>query len=209
MTQTWDQPELPFEEDLAPAPNEWKPNSIVGCAAIFIVGGVHPDMFTRHGNKTAVRAAVVVLNGPDAGMEIIDTLLFNTQVVRRLRQAAIGKPYTLHVDEDRQYTQPAVTLENPSEEERALGREWQIDNPGRALELGEIMVAAYNVAIEKDRENNRQMQRPSQQQAQRRTPPPTGPGATRDSLQPSSPPPSAPPSTPGQLGGAGDDEPPF
>lgn len=199
MTQTWDQPELPFEEDLPPAPNDFEMKSLVGCAAIFVVGGVHPDMFTRHGTKAAVRAAIVILNGPDAGQEIIDALLFNTRVVRRLRQAAIGKPYTLHVDEDTQYTQPAVILMDPSDEERKLGRDWHAAHPGRAAELGEVMVSAYNVALEADRGNNRQMQQTQQRQEPRRTPPPTGPNYGKEDVKPSNPPAER------QL----DEEPPF
>ena len=204
--EKWEQPELDL--DLPPAPNDFELKSLVGCAAIFIIGGVHPEIFTKHGTKAAVRAAIVVLNGPDRGTEVIDVMLFNTRVVRRLRQGVVGKPYTLHVDEDAQYTQPAIVLLDPSEDERAAGRQWHIDNPGRAAELGEAVLLAFDLAMEQDRDNGRQMQRTSPEtqaraqadrraQAQRRTPPPTGPNKGKD--EPSQPPTHKLP----------DDEPPF
>lgn len=206
----WEQPEL--ELDLPPAPNDFELKSLVGCAAIFIIGGVHPDIFTKHGTKAAVRAAVVVLNGPDRGTEVIDVMLFNTRVVRRLRQGVVGKPYTLHVDEDTQYTQPAIVLLDPSEEERALGRQWHIDNPGRSADLADAVGTAFEMALEQDRGNNRQMERPSQQQqAQRRTPPPTGPNYGKPDVAKDVAP-SGPPSTPKlpiEQDRKFDDEPPF
>lgn len=192
MTEQYSQPELPFEGGLPP--NEFDLKALVGCTILVAVGGCHPDMSTRYGIKPAVRAAVVVLNGPDAGKEHIDVLIFNSRVVRVLRSLA-GKARVAHVDIDNTTTNPAVVLQDTSADEFELARKWYMEHPERTDDLVQVMVATFNANVAQL--GQQQQQRPAQ--PQRSMPPPAPPGQYGRT-----PPPSSPPSL-----GSFDDTAPF
>ena len=80
MTTPWGKPPAAaFEFGLA---------DHVGVLAFFIVGGMHASMATSFGEKDGVRCAIVMLDGPEAGREFEDIVLFNTRPVARLRNSA-------------------------------------------------------------------------------------------------------------------------
>lgn len=60
----------------------------VGVLAFFIVGGLHSNMATSFGEKDGVRCAIVMLDGPEAGKEFSDIVIFNSRPVARLRNSA-------------------------------------------------------------------------------------------------------------------------
>src|SRR5436189_2044039 len=80
MTTPWGKPPAAaFEFGLA---------DHVGVLAFFIVGGLHADVATSFGSKDGVRCALVMLDGPEAGKEFQDIMLFNTRPVARLRNSS-------------------------------------------------------------------------------------------------------------------------
>lgn len=198
----WEQPELPFGEELPPS-DRFKLNNFVGCAVLVAVGGCHPAIQTRYDPAPAVRVSIVILNGPDEGDEYADCLIFNSQPVRTLRPAA-GKAFVAHVDIDNSGNNPAPVLLNPSPEEYELARKWHEANPDRCNELIREAVTAFEV-----NEAKLAAPMPTQRQQQQRSAPPTGPGYGR-----SAPPASArtepgPPPPPAPLPKDSDEEPPF
>jgi hypothetical protein len=60
----------------------------VGVLAFFVVGGMHANMATSFGEKDGVRCSIVMLDGPEAGKEFEDIVIFNTRPVARLRNSA-------------------------------------------------------------------------------------------------------------------------
>lgn len=216
MTE-WVQDQLPFDGELPPSTNlEMK--AYVGCVVLIAVGGCHPNMRTQWQpeGKAVVRGSMVVLNGPQAGDELVDVLFFNSRVVRTLRGLA-GKAKVAHVDLDRSFSNPAPILLEPTDEEFEYARKWHAANPNRTQELIEISVAAFDSA--ESGQGQQQQQRPQQQAQTRSAPPsspPTGPNYGR-TPPPSSPPPTSPPSgdAPPPTRSAtleslrGHDEPPF
>jgi hypothetical protein len=203
MTDEWTQPELPFEGGL-PA-DSVKLKELVGCAVLVAVGGCHASVPTRFDPKPAVRVCLVVLNGPHAGQEYVDVLLFNAQPVRKLRGVP-GRAFVGHVDvDDPSAPNPASLLLDPSAEEYELAAKWHAENPSRTAELVGLAVDVFQ-AWEVNNARPQQQSRPPAPQYQRSAPPAppsSPPPAPRSPQIPSGRPPFDPPPTdPG-------DEPPF
>lgn len=62
----------------------------VGRLVIFDVHGIEKDITTQHGLTDAVRADITVLDGPQAGTRLIDTLVFPRVLQGQLR-SRVGK----------------------------------------------------------------------------------------------------------------------
>jgi hypothetical protein len=200
MTDEWTQPDLPFEGGL-PA-DSVKLKELVGCAVLVAVGGCHASVPTKFDPKPAVRVCLVVLNGPHAGQEYVDVLLFNAQPVRKLRGVP-GRAFVGHVDiDDVSAANPAPLLLDPSPEEYELAAKWHAQNPSRTAELVEIAVDVFN-AFEVNNARPQQQSRPPVQY-QRSTPPSAPPPAPRSpqlpSGQPFDPTPPDPPAGPAHPG---------
>lgn len=181
--------ELPFDNAPPPATSGLDLKSLVGCAAIFVIGGCHENMTTRFGEKPVTRGALVVLNGPDADAELIDVLFFGSRVVRATRES-VGKAFVAHIDIDRTAQGEPVVLLDPTPDEYELARKWHERNPSRTAQLIHTMKITFEHAV---RDQGNTMQTRPQQPAQQRSAPPTGPNYGKTNQAPSNPPPGPPP----------------
>lgn len=183
--QQWEQPELPFGDEL-PSSDQFKLKDFVGCAVLIAVGGYHREIQTRFDPKPAVSATVVILNGPAANDVFDDCLIFNTRPVRTLRGVA-GRAFVAHVDIDNTTSNPSVVLQDPSSEEYDLARAYHAANPDLVNDLTKLAVRDFE-----EREAKLAAPMPRQAQQQTRSAPPTGPNYGRAELakdvKPASPP---------------------
>ena len=184
MTDNWEQPELPFGDELPPS-DQFKLKDFVGCTVLTAVGGHHREIQTRFDPKPAVAATFVILNGPQAGDIFDDCLIFNSRPVRTLRGVA-GRAFVAHVDIDNTTSNPSVVLLDPSPEEYELARAWNSANPGLCNELIAAAVRDYQ-----EREAKLAAPMPKAQQQTRSAPPATRsapPAATNQEPGPPPPP---------------------
>lgn len=187
MTDQWTQPDLPFEGGMPV--DRVKLTDLHGYAVLVAVGGTHSQWPTKYEPADAVRVCMVILNGPRAGEELIDIMVFNAQPLRRLRGVP-GRAFVGHIEvDDPTDAKSPILLLDPTPEEYEAASKWHAQNPSRTNELIEIAVSAYNSA---EAGRGRTQQRP-QAQPPRRSAPPTGPGYNQP---PSSPPPGGPPPPP-------------
>lgn len=128
----------PFE----PSTGELDLKALDGCGVICHVGGVYPDMQTRHGPKAVLQTNLTVITGPHAGAEIMDKRIFNSRVVRGLR-GDVGRSVLGHIALDYSTSNPTVLWQKPNQVEQDAAEKWVANNPGRCEEMLAIAISAF------------------------------------------------------------------
>lgn len=188
-----------------------------GDVALFILGGQHQQVNTRHGVKPAWRMTVVMLTGRRAGVIHDDVLLFGN-AGSQFMDLPEG-----HVTLGRiTVRDQAVSVDDPSTYDNQVAEQWMQAHPGQLDRLRNDAVRNYREQDVKIRTNLREAAgnggpapAPSQQWTAPVVPPtatgPTGqPGAWED-VTPGQAHPGGPPSggyMPGSMGSQLD-QPPF
>jgi hypothetical protein len=134
----------------------WKPantpssqfslGNYVGNLLLVAVGGCHENWPLNNNTIPAVRANVVVLDGPEAGKEWLDALMFAVMVVDQFRHEAgsvvLGRVVAKRGrgNNDMYWINPEVT---PQDDQWA--RAWDAAYPGRLAQLVQIAQSAFAV----------------------------------------------------------------
>src|SRR5262252_1514477 len=129
MARAWGQ--------LGPASPDVNLSQFVDQLVILCIGGYSNNVATQYGDKGAVRVALVVITGPNAGLEVPDLMVFNSRVVSRLK-GAVGSilPAAVTYGEGRGSQQPIDLVEvtaNP--QAMQLIGAWDDAHPGRVDQL--------------------------------------------------------------------------
>lgn len=124
-----------------PSSSEFSLNDHMGQPILFAVGGTHPAVITAYGTRPAIRANVVVFPGGD---EILDVLIFNARVVRRLRgcagQVIFGR---IVAEPSKAGNNPAVDIAPATPEDEELARGWVAYYPNRLEELVKLAQESF------------------------------------------------------------------
>lgn len=157
----------------------------LNCLAFFIVGGLHSNISTSFGVRDAVRVSLVLLDGPEAGGEYTDVLLFNSRPVSRLRNAA-GSIVLARITQGvgRAGNNPPIELADPSPQDGQTAASWHSFYPNRLNELRQDVMTSWQQNEAKSQSGNGS-HAPSQ-------PHPSQTGTRAQWAQPTLPPPPAP-----------------
>lgn len=160
-------------------------NDHMNCLAFFIVGGLHSSVSTSFGDRDAVRCSIVLLDGPNAGNEFVDVLVFNSRPVSRMRNAA-GSIILARITQGvgRAGSNPPVEMADPSPQDGELAANWHSFYPNRLNELRQDVMTSWQTYEAKSQSGNG-----SRAQSQ---PHPSQAGARPQWTQPALPPPPAP-----------------
>lgn len=107
----------------------------VGTLAFFVIGGVHSGVWTSFGEKDAIRCALVMLDGPEAGKEFEDIMIFNSRVVSRLRSAPGQVILARIAVVQGKGTQQPIELLDPTPADNQLAQSWHSYYPTRLNEM--------------------------------------------------------------------------
>jgi hypothetical protein len=173
--------------------------------AFFCVGGLHLNVATTFGEKDAIRCSLVLLDGPQAGKEFRDILIFNTRPVGRLRNA-VGQIILARIGmaAPKAGNNQPVELYDATPADDALGMRYYQHFPGKLEQMLAEVVASFQ-ANERAATNGRVQSEPHPTHAGTRGGPAPAaggyyPGASQrppDNRPPAAPPPSpAPPAPP-------------
>lgn len=176
----------PWKPAAAPS-SQFSLANYVGELLLVCIGGVHEQWRLNSGDIIpAVRANVVVLSGPDAGREWLDSLMFAVIVVDQARNDAGGIVLARVCAKRGRGNNDMYWLDsNVTPADDQLARSWDTAYPGRLTTLQQLAVSAFN--NEEFKSNGGRP--PGQQQAAPPPPPPPAPVA---------PPPAFPPPPPAQ-----------
>lgn len=127
----------------------------VGTLAFFVVGGLHHNISTSFGEKDGVRCNIVFLDGPEAGNEFLDVLLFNTRPVARLRNvpgqiilARIG------MGQSKGGGNAPVELYDATPEDNALAQRYNAAFPNKLEHLRQQAIASHQQEERKAQQGN-------------------------------------------------------
>ncbi len=182
----------------APEAGSFSLQPYTGCLVLIAIGGYHANIQTRNGPGDAVRAAVVVLDGAEAGREFGDILIFNNRPVRRLR--GMAGQVVLHriVVEIAQGGNNAFDLSDPTPADNQLAISWHNAFPGKLEALRRNVDSAYMTEerkLQQPQPQRQQQQQPQQWQQPQWQQPQQPQWAPTQAPSPASPP-TTPPSTP-------------
>lgn len=134
----------------------WKPantpssqfslGNYVGNLMLVAVGGCHEGWQLNQNTVPAVRANVVILDGPDAGKEWLDALMFAVMVVDQFRHEAgnvvLGRVVAKRGrgNNDMYWINPEVTAQDDQ-----WAQAWNAAYPNRLAQLVQIAQSAYAV----------------------------------------------------------------
>ena len=129
-----------------PAGGNFQVSAYEGNLVLFAVGGYEPDVNTKFGEGHAVRVAVVILDGQDAGLEVPDALLFQRLLVSRLRgsagQIVLGR---IVKGEARGSNTAPWDLSDPTQQDHDYAYGWYQAYPNRLNELLAGVVESHRV----------------------------------------------------------------
>lgn len=165
MTYPWESqtPNASFEFGLA---------DHVGSLAFFVVGGLETDVSTSFGDRDAVRCSLVLIDGPEAGKEFEDILLFNSRIVSRLRNVAgTIRLHRITYAEAKGGNNKPVEIVDATDADNELARSWYTYYPNRLQQ----MLAAVTASWQRNQQKVAQGQRVQSQ------PHPTHAGSLRPS----------------------------
>ena len=92
---------------------------------LFTVHGFETAIKTAYGDNDAVRCDIVTLDGPDAGTEVVDTLVFPRALIGQLRPKVGGMVLgRLGQGTAKPGQSPAWLLSAPTDTDRELGVRW-------------------------------------------------------------------------------------
>lgn len=137
MTVPWGKP--------PPASFEFGLADLVGVLAFFIVGGLHTDWPTSFGERDAVRCSLILLDGPQAGKEFQDVLIFNQRPVSRLRSIPGAVILSRIALVQGRGANPAVEMMEATPEDDALGLRYVSAFPNKLAEFRETVMYSYRV----------------------------------------------------------------
>jgi len=154
MARAWGQ--------LGPASPDVNLSQFVDQLVILCIGGYSNNVATQYGDKGAVRVALVVITGPNAGLEVPDLMVFNSRVVSRLK-GAVGSilPAAVTYGEGRGSQQPIDLVEvtaNP--QAMQLIGAWDDAHPGRVDQLLTDCISEHQ-AVQYREQHSNQQQRPN------------------------------------------------
>lgn len=149
---------------LGAAGAEFNLSDVVDNLVIIAVGGYEPGVPTMHGEKNAVRAALVVLTGDQAGTVVNDMLIFNSRVVSRLK-GSVGQTLTVGVawGQGRGANSP-LDLVEVGPQEYAMADAWEQHNPGVLDNLLQQTMAEHHQQMAGGGQQQPQGQQRNQQQ---------------------------------------------
>lgn len=130
-----------------------------GVLALFAVGGLHRDVSTSFGERDAVRAGIVLLDGPEAGKVFEDILLFNTRVVSRLRNAP-GQVILARIGmgEGKGGNNKPVELYEATPADQDLAMRWHNHFPGKLDQVRAAVAASFQAEERKAAQPNGRVQ---------------------------------------------------
>jgi len=138
MSQPW--------KSATPPSSSFSLSNYTGCLAFFVVGGYHQAFpLVNAGPTPAVRAGVVILDGPRAGEEIPDALLFAVKVVGQLKDEPPGTIILGRIaaepgrGNNQMYS--IDTMLTPADDQ--LAGSWFAAFPHRLTELGQIALTNW------------------------------------------------------------------
>ena len=164
MTYPWETtaPAASFEFGLA---------DHVGCLAFFVIGGLERDVSTSFGDRDAVRCSIVLLDGPEAGREFEDILIFNSRVVNRLRNVAGStRLHRLVYAEAKGGNNKPVDLVDATEADNQIAMSWHSYYPNRLPQMLDAVMASWRANQQRAQQGQRVQSQPHPTHAGSRTP---------------------------------------
>jgi hypothetical protein len=151
----------PWEGTAPPASFEFGLADHVGSLAFFVIGGLERDVSTSFGDRDAIRCSLVLLDGPEAGKEFEDILLFNSRIVSRFRNVAgTIRLHRITYGEAKGGNNRPVEIVDATEADNQLAASWYQYYPNKLQQMLEAVLASWKHNQQKAQQGQRVQSQP-------------------------------------------------